>query len=315
MPHIARPPDSTSRVATVLARWAMLRYVTPVTRVPSRAVSVRPARKARVVQLSSMSSQCGPTGGICRKWSITQMLVKPASSAVTASSDSRSRVSAGPPGNMKRGICRPNSRGMGASCWRAAAAGAATRSGATTMTSPGGWTAANPSSARASRTSGHRASIEAITLAGIDRGRARLRARHVAASVSKTTATHGAPASAAARNQRRRRLSSVPRESTTVVSRRRRRRSITRSSTSKASFDARWSCSPVPTTARRRSDDTTWCGGNCEAAHVDFPDAGGPTSTTSDPSASRMVITGQPARSRQGVGAKASSVASTSPSG
>ena len=24
-----------------------------------------------------MSSQCGPTGGICRKWSITQMLVKP----------------------------------------------------------------------------------------------------------------------------------------------------------------------------------------------------------------------------------------------
>ena len=38
----------------------------PVTRVPSRAVFVRPARKASVVQLSSMSSQCGPTWGICR---------------------------------------------------------------------------------------------------------------------------------------------------------------------------------------------------------------------------------------------------------
>ncbi len=85
-----------------------------------------------------MSSQWGPTDGICIMWSITHRLVNPVSSAAAATSASRSRVSAGPPGQAKRGSCRPNSSGIGSSFWRAAAAGAVTRSGATTATGPAG---------------------------------------------------------------------------------------------------------------------------------------------------------------------------------
>ena len=55
-----------------------------MTSVPSRTRSVTPARKASVVQLSSMSCQAPPNIGIWRKWSITQMLSKPASSAAAA---------------------------------------------------------------------------------------------------------------------------------------------------------------------------------------------------------------------------------------
>ena len=214
-----------------------------------------------MVQLSSMSSQCGPTGGICRKWSITQMLVKPASSAATASSDSRSRVSAGPPGKVNRGICRPNSRGIGASCWRAAAAGAATRSGATTTTSPGGWTAANPSSASASRTSGHRASIEAITLAGIGprpgpvAGPARggVGVEHDGHARDAGVGRGPQPA-AAALGVGAERVDDRGQSAAAAGARPRGRARRTRPSMPAGRARR------CPTTARRPSDDTTWCG-------------------------------------------------------
>ncbi len=67
MPHSARPDESTSSVATILARWATLRYVMPETNVPRRIRSVIAARWASVVQLSSMSSHAGPICGIWRK--------------------------------------------------------------------------------------------------------------------------------------------------------------------------------------------------------------------------------------------------------
>src|SRR4051812_19060041 len=53
-----------------------------------------------------------------------------------------------------------------------------------------------------------------------------------------------------------------------------------RSRTSNASRLARTSRSPVPTTARRRSDETTWSGWNHCAAQCDLPAAVAPTRTT-----------------------------------
>ncbi len=68
--------------------------------------------------------------------------------------------------------------------------------------------------------------------------------------------------------------------SITVVSRRASRRRTTSSSSANASALAATSLSPEPTRARSRSLDTTVSGGKCAAAQVDFPDAPGPTSTT-----------------------------------
>ena len=100
-----------------------LRYVTPVTSVPRRAVDVEAARNPSVAVLSSMSSHSRPTDGICTKWSITEIDENPTSSAARAIAPSRAAVSAGPPGQVNRPICRPKRSVMGSSSWRRAAAG------------------------------------------------------------------------------------------------------------------------------------------------------------------------------------------------
>ena len=69
--------------------------------------------------------------------------------------------------------------------------------------------------------------------------------------------------------------------STTVVSPRRTRAATMWSSSANASSDASRSCSPLPTTPRSRSDDTTSGFRYRPLAHADFPDPAGPTSTTS----------------------------------
>src|SRR5574341_1924333 len=76
--------------------------------VPRPARFVWPARKPRVVYASSMSRSAAPTGGIWKKWSITQMESYPASSAARAISASFAPSCAGPPGQVKYGICSPN---------------------------------------------------------------------------------------------------------------------------------------------------------------------------------------------------------------
>ena len=255
-----------------------------------------------------MSSQWRPTGGICRKWSITHRLANPASSAATAISASRSRGlgrAAGPaePGDLQAELQRHRALLLaGGGRGRGHEVGGHDRDRVGRVDGGEALAAQGVAVRRASRPASTTARGRGPAAPGTGCGTG-----HTAASTSNTTATHGTPASAAASRHRRRRLASVPRVSTTVVSRRRSRRSTTRSSTSNASLEARWSCSPAPTTARRASDDTTWSGRNCAAAHVDLPDPGGPTSTTSVPSARR---TRHPR-----AGAKASSVASTSPSG
>ena len=88
-------------------------------------------------------------------------------------------------------------------------------------------------------------------------------------------------------NHAARRSGSSPVVSMTVVRPRRRRASTIWSSTAKASFDARWSRSCSPTTARSASDDTTCAGAKWRAAHVDFPLPDTPTSTTRHGSGSR----------------------------
>jgi hypothetical protein len=62
------------------------------------------------------------------------------------------------------------------------------------------------------------------------------------------------------------------------------------SNAANASAEARKSCRPNPTLARNSSDDTISAGSKLAAAHVDFPDPDGPTSTTTQGAASAMVM-------------------------
>ena len=75
--------------------------------------------------LSSMSSHSRPTLGICTKWSITEIELKPTSSARAAMARKRLAVSADPPGHVKRPICNPKRNGMGSSDCCLAASGVA----------------------------------------------------------------------------------------------------------------------------------------------------------------------------------------------
>ena len=118
------------------------------------------------------------------------------------------------------------------------------------------------------------------TSAGIRFGRDRFRRRHSSAGVSKPTTTQGIPAARASPSHRNRRSRSSPSVSITVVSRRPIRCRTTSSSNANASALAAMSSSPAPTNARSRSLDTISSAPNRSAAHVDFPDAPGPTSTT-----------------------------------
>lgn len=51
---------------------------------------------------------------------------------------------------------------------------------------------------------------------------------------------------------------------------------------SNAAVPASWSSVPVPTMARKASDETISLPANCSTAHAVFPDALGPTSTTNE---------------------------------
>src|SRR3954451_21755140 len=123
-------------------------------------------------------------------------------------------------------------------------------------------------------------SCPATTFAGTGLARSRLRRRTSAAGASTTTACAGTPWRSASARHAARRAGSRPVVSTTVRSRRAIRLATMRSSTSNASRLARTSRSPVPTTARSRSDETTWSGSNHRAAQSDLPAAVAPTSTT-----------------------------------
>ena len=97
------------------------------------------------------------------------------------------------------------------------------------------------------------ASWRLTTFPGTGAPRSRLRARTTFAGVSSTTAYAGTPCFSASARQPTRRAASRPVVSTTVVSLRRIRLATIRSSTSNASLLARWSRSRAPTTPRSRS--------------------------------------------------------------
>src|SRR5215207_8750466 len=246
-----------------------------------------------------MSSHSRPIWGICTKWSITHRLVKPASSAARAMSPRVAAVVAGWPGKSNRETCRPNSSTRGSSRCRRALSRAPRSPGATSSTGPGACTPAKPSSASRSATPAASRSWALTTLPGTAARRARLRSRTTAAGVSKTTACTRMAWRAAMASQAARRPASRPVESITVVSRRRSRLATIRSSTSKASRLARWSRSPRPTAARRRSEETTWPSANQAAAQCDLPAPVAPTSTTSEGSTRRRgALSGPPGRGR-----------------
>src|ERR1039457_1629106 len=79
----------------------------PPTISPRRARLVTPARKPSVVQPSSIGSVTGPTPRIWKKWSISQIESKPASSAVRAIRPRVGAIAAVPPGQVNESIWRP----------------------------------------------------------------------------------------------------------------------------------------------------------------------------------------------------------------
>ena len=262
-PQNARPPESTSRVATCLPSCASVRWVTPLTSAPSRTRSVAAARNARALVLSGMSSHSGPTVGICTTWSITEMASNPAASAAAAT---RRRLAAScgpPPGQANLPRWRAKRSGTGASCWRVAEVGAVRkRAGTRAMASASltWWTPSKPSVGSAPTVVASACSCDVTIADGTERVRCRLRARVVRSSAARTTACTGTSRSWAMAIHLARCFASSPVVSRTVVKRRRSRAAAMRSRMSNASFAARWSCSSVPTTARRASEDTTALG-------------------------------------------------------
>jgi hypothetical protein len=84
MPSRARPPESTSRVVTILASSPGWRYMTPVTSAPRVSRSVLAATWPRVVYASSIGSAVESACPTWKKWSMTVKVENPACSAVRA---------------------------------------------------------------------------------------------------------------------------------------------------------------------------------------------------------------------------------------
>jgi hypothetical protein len=277
-PQNARPPLSASSVATVLASSPGARKVTGLTRVPSRIRLVTPASKPSVTHGSGMSSQARPTWGIWIRWSISAIPSRPASAAAAAMLRSHS---AGSSAQANREICRTKpSRAGAARCCAAAAALPVVWAGSTARSSACR-TTAHPSAAICRAVSAILPSCPSSTAAGTGTGLARFRRRHVAGSVSNSTATAGIPACLARSRCASRRAESMPSVSTTVVRPRPSRAATIWSSTLNASCEASRSCSPLPTMPRSRSDETISDDRYRSAAQADLPEPDGPTSTTS----------------------------------
>jgi hypothetical protein len=141
-------------------------------------------------------------------------------------------------------------------------------------------TMSQPSAVTSLVTARIRRNCASSAAAGTGWSRARLRWRHTAGLAVSSTATVGRPARRASSSWPRRRAASWPSVSTTVVSPRPSRAATIWSSSAKASADASRSCSPLPTTLRSTSAETTSWGRYRRAAQVDLPDPAGPISTT-----------------------------------
>ena len=186
----------------IFARWAMLRYVMPLTSAPSRTVVVAAARNPSVVVLSGMSSHSRPTDGICTTWSITEIDEKPTSSAARAMAPRRGASSARAAGPVEAADLQAEAQrhrdpppGAGRRPARRRASGARPRRRRRTTR----WTPSKPSSSRASTAAANERSWLVTTLDGTASGRPRLRARASRSGVSTTTTWHGTPAAAARR--------------------------------------------------------------------------------------------------------------------
>jgi hypothetical protein len=78
---------------------------------PSLAFVVTAAMNPSAVQPSSMGSSIAPTLRIWKKWSITQIESKPASSASRTTLARVGPMASGPPGQVNELICRPSFTG------------------------------------------------------------------------------------------------------------------------------------------------------------------------------------------------------------
>ena len=286
IPQNARPPVSTSSVATALARIPGARKVTGVTRVPSRIPGASPASRPSVTHGSGIGSQARSTCGIWIRWSISAMPSRPASAAAPATAASH------PGGSSCQGnreICRTKPSRAGRRSCSAAARREPGECAGSIAAASGRVTRSQPSAPSSAATAGTRRSCPSRTAAGTLRSRCALRRRQSAGSVSNSTATAGSPACLAPSSWARRRAGSSPRVSTTVFRPRFSRAATIWSSRAKASAEASRSCSPLPTTPRNWSEDTTSCGRYLARAQADFPEPDAPTSTTSAGSGSAVV--------------------------
>src|SRR3954453_20453189 len=124
-----------------------------------------------------MSSHSRPIWGICTTWSMSHRLVKPASSAATATSASVAAVVAGWPGQSKRETCRPKSSVIGSSRWRAGGGGGGGKAGGAGGQEGGRHEGDRPGAVHGGEALGGEAGREALglrELAGDDAGRHRL---------------------------------------------------------------------------------------------------------------------------------------------
>ncbi len=193
---------------------------------------------------------------------------RPASAAAPATAASQ------PGGSSCQGnreICRTKPSRAGRRSCSAAARREPGECAGSIAASSGRVTRSQPSAPSSLATAGTRRSWPSRTAAGTLRSRCALRRRQSAGSVSNSTATAGSPACLAASSWARRRAGSSPRVSTTVFRPRFSRAATIWSSRAKASAEASRSCSPLPTTPRSWSEDTTSCGRYLAAPRPTFP--------------------------------------------
>ena len=231
-----------------------------------------------------MSSHAGPICGIWRKWSITHSVSKPASSAASAMSRSRSPSSAGPPGQVKRGICNPKRRPIGRAAGderRSAGRRQRRRHERDAPPRPGRGGRRSPGRRSAAwRTLGHSASWRRSTASGT-----RVGARPVAPPAlgrrrveDDGDARHAGVAAGQPPAPRAGRCRACRRPS--VSRRRRRRRDDRRRARRTRRRDAREVVRALADERAQRVARHDDAGRECVAAHVDLPEPAGPTSTT-----------------------------------
>src|SRR5919199_1398163 len=119
MPSMARPPESTSRVVTVLANRPACRYEAAVASASRRTRRVWAAMKPRVVYASTWLASTPPVYWDPHTWSVTEIASNPAASAAATISPRVPANRSAPPSQFVAAICNPSFTRSPPRGWRA----------------------------------------------------------------------------------------------------------------------------------------------------------------------------------------------------